>query len=261
MAYFRRPKNHEHPYAQIANSVLEDKDLSFKAKGILSYLLSRSDEWEVYQAQLADLGPDGETAVRSGIKELMKAGYLERSPRRNDDGTIAKWEYIVYESPIDGDASRTGSSHTGSHNTGESKPTNTEEQQNGINQDGSPRAREGKGGMEDGEEENLHREDDPPGITAWIESTGERPSLGTKQTLRQMFTGESSPDYHHEVFRKTVKEAYLNVDGKAHRIGLGYRLSAYERKLSSRVQSTDDGKRKGHPEPGAEYNPRGYRIQ
>jgi hypothetical protein len=99
MAYFRRPKDHEHPYAQIANELLEDPSLSLKAKGLLAYLLSRSDDWEVYQQQLQKVGPDGRTSIRSALEELREAGYLDRIQWRAGDGRFSNYEYIVYEEP------------------------------------------------------------------------------------------------------------------------------------------------------------------
>jgi hypothetical protein len=129
MPYFRRPKNHEHPYAQISNDMLNDPELSFKAKGLLSYLLAQSDEWEVYQSQLAELGPDGEASVRSGLKELREQGYLERNRLHADDGTFDGYEYIVYEYPTGSGKTDMGKPDTGKSETGKSDPNNTNLQQ------------------------------------------------------------------------------------------------------------------------------------
>lgn len=126
MPTFRRPKDHEHPYAQIANDILDDGELSFKAKGLLSYLLARSDDWEVYQSQLASLGPDGRSAVRSGIKELREAGFLERRVVRDDDGQFDGYEYVVYERRHSPGISETENSEIGKSDFGKSDPTNTD---------------------------------------------------------------------------------------------------------------------------------------
>lgn len=129
MPTFRRPKDFEHPYARICNDMLEASDLSFKAKGLLSYLLSRSDEWEVYQAQLQEIGPDGETAVRSGLEELEEAGYLVKRKKRDDEGQFQGWEYVIYENPTETGKPETGKPETGKPDLGESdfgksRPTN-----------------------------------------------------------------------------------------------------------------------------------------
>lgn len=142
MPTFRRPKDHEHPYAPIPNTVLEDDRLSFKAKGLLCYLLSKSDDWEVYQSQLENLGPDGEHAVRSGLDELREAGYIDRNKKRGDLGEFAGYEYIIYEEPVATGSGKpeTGKSSTGKSSIGKSGPTKDGQYQNGKNQSGSSSA-------------------------------------------------------------------------------------------------------------------------
>jgi hypothetical protein len=213
MPYFRRPKDHEHPYAQISNAVLEDERLSFKAKGLLAYLLSRCDEWTIYQSQLANIGPDGESAVRSGIEELIDVGFLERKKRRADDGTFSGWTYIVYEQPAEAKNTETGFSDVGSSEVGESQLTNTDEQQN---ENTSPRA----------------REDDPPGVTVWTDVTGQRPSIGTREQLKKAFSRDGGPRWDKVAFQETLREAQQNVGGDADRIRVGYLMSSYKKRLA-----------------------------
>lgn len=143
MPYFRRPKDHDHPYQPIPNTVLDDADLSFKAKGILCYLLSRSDEWEVYQAQLEDLGPDGEHAIRSGLNELIEAGYIERNRRRGDLGEFQGYEYVIYEDPV---ATTSGFSGTGKSSTGKSSTGKSSRTKDGKNQRRKEPKTDGSGG-------------------------------------------------------------------------------------------------------------------
>ena len=78
---------------------LEDPELSFKAKGLLAYLLSKPDNWYCYSKHLAKVGPDGISAVRTGLKELREQGYLEKRPIRGEDGKIQEWESIIREVP------------------------------------------------------------------------------------------------------------------------------------------------------------------
>ena len=89
-------------YVTINNSVFTDSRLSWKAKGLMGYLLSRPDNWKVIVGDLVKQSKDGRDAVYSGIKELKKNGYLEQRPIRNEEGkkSIIRWEYIVYEEPI-----------------------------------------------------------------------------------------------------------------------------------------------------------------
>jgi len=62
---------------QISLAVLEDPNLSLKAKGIYCGICAAGDETPVSAGQLASMGPDGIDAVRTGIKELLAAGYVE----------------------------------------------------------------------------------------------------------------------------------------------------------------------------------------
>ncbi len=77
---------------------LEDKNLSFKAKGLLAYLLSKPDNWKVNINHLAKIGPDGKTSIESGLKELEENKYLYRIKKRNKEGKF-EWESIVSEIP------------------------------------------------------------------------------------------------------------------------------------------------------------------
>ena len=89
-------------YVTINNSVFTDKRLSWKAKGIMGYLLSRPDDWKVIVGDLIKQSKDGKDAVYTGLKELKKYGYVEQRTIRREDGkkSILRWEYIVYEEPI-----------------------------------------------------------------------------------------------------------------------------------------------------------------
>lgn len=89
-------------YVTINNSVFTDSRLSWKAKGIMGYLLSRPDNWKVIVGDLVKQSKDGRDAVYTGIKELKKYGYIEQRPVRSEEGkkSIIRWEYIVYEEPV-----------------------------------------------------------------------------------------------------------------------------------------------------------------
>lgn len=73
-------------FAQIHNAALADGRLSFKARGILAFLLSRPPGWKTSAERLAKSGTDGERAVKSGLKELESLGYLKRT-RTHADGS------------------------------------------------------------------------------------------------------------------------------------------------------------------------------
>lgn len=86
-------------YVVIAKNALEDERLSWKARGILAYLLTKPDHWQVYVKQLAGAGPDGRTAVLSALRELEECGYLVRRQGHKDDGTFDRPDIEIHESP------------------------------------------------------------------------------------------------------------------------------------------------------------------
>lgn len=77
---------------------LEDARISFKAKGILAYLLSRPEGEQITVQRLIRNFREGKAAIYAGLKELKECGYYEKVPVRNAEGTyIIRWESIVYE--------------------------------------------------------------------------------------------------------------------------------------------------------------------
>jgi hypothetical protein len=97
---FRRAKDRENPYVMIDRTFFENTTLSWKAKGLMGYLLSRPNDWTVIQADLVNRSTDGVHATRAGIAELIKAGHLTRHTIRNPDGTIKEHEIQIHEIPV-----------------------------------------------------------------------------------------------------------------------------------------------------------------
>lgn len=79
---------------------LEDPNLSFKAKGLWAYCLSRPDDWVFHVKHLSTVSQDGEDAVYSAIKELQEAGYI-RKIQTQANGRFQKVDYEIYEIPIE----------------------------------------------------------------------------------------------------------------------------------------------------------------
>lgn len=90
--------HHNKNYTCMSNYHFQDKTLSLKAKGLLSLMLSLPDTWDYSVAGLATLSSDGETSVRTAVKELEEHSYLHRTPVR-ECGRIIDWEYDIYEQP------------------------------------------------------------------------------------------------------------------------------------------------------------------
>jgi len=67
------------PFTQVANTVLNNQNLSFKAKGLYAYLYSKPDGWNFEFGRIAEDSNDGIDSVRSAINELEEAGYLVRT--------------------------------------------------------------------------------------------------------------------------------------------------------------------------------------
>lgn len=85
-------------FTVVSNAALEDSRLSFRAKGILVFILSKPDKWQVSERHLAEQGPDGRSAVATALTELANAGYLRRTRTRQPDGTFA-WESMIFDEP------------------------------------------------------------------------------------------------------------------------------------------------------------------
>lgn len=98
---FRIEKNKDNPYVMIDRRLIENPLLSWKAKGLLAYLLSRPDDWTVRFRDLVNRAPDGAHTIRAAMKELRKAGHVKVTAER-ERGRVKQWVYTVYELP-DGD--------------------------------------------------------------------------------------------------------------------------------------------------------------
>lgn len=100
-----RVEKHTKNFVILNKVFLEDKRLSFKSKGILTYLLSKPDDWTVRVNELISASTDGESSVRSALKELEACGYYRKYRVRTEDGSkIARWESVIYESPVETDS-------------------------------------------------------------------------------------------------------------------------------------------------------------
>lgn len=90
-------------YAIIDKGFLENPNLSFKAKGVLAYLLSRPDNWSTFVPDLVNKSTDGRSAVYSALRELKALGYYKRERVRDEKtGKFTRWENVIYETPLSG---------------------------------------------------------------------------------------------------------------------------------------------------------------
>lgn len=86
-------------YTTICNRIYKDKRLSLKAKGLLSMLLSFSDNWDLSINGLYSILKEGKSSIRTTINELIKFGYVERTRVKDKKGVFVGINYIVFESP------------------------------------------------------------------------------------------------------------------------------------------------------------------
>lgn len=98
MAVFRIEKNKN--YTVMANYHLRDISLSLKAKGLLSLMLSLPEGWDYTTKGLACICKDGVDSICSTVKELEKAGYVQRRRLRNELGHLTEIEYTILEKPV-----------------------------------------------------------------------------------------------------------------------------------------------------------------
>lgn len=117
----------DHPFVQIDKRSIDDPRLSWKAKGLLVYLLSKPNDWKIYVDELKDHATDGRDSTMTAINTLEEYGYIEKDRKHNDDGTFAGFEYIVKESPELTNKAKNGNSDNGSeHSKGRKKNENNQ---------------------------------------------------------------------------------------------------------------------------------------
>ena len=97
MAVFRIEKTRD--YTVMSNHHLRNTDLSLKAKGLLSLMLSLPEEWDYTTKGLARICKDGVDSICAGVRELEDHGYVVRERIRNANGQLGAIEYTILEQP------------------------------------------------------------------------------------------------------------------------------------------------------------------
>ena len=90
MAVFRVEKNKG--YTVMSNHHLRNKELSLKAKGLLSQMLSLPEDWDYPLAGLSLINRESIDAIRTAVWELEKAGYITRRQGRDEKGKMTAIE-------------------------------------------------------------------------------------------------------------------------------------------------------------------------
>jgi len=97
MPFFRVNKTKD--YTIMANHHLKNRDLSLKAKGLLSVMLSLPEDWHFTVHGLVSICKEGRDSISGAVRELEEAGYIVRHRLRDKEGHINGLEYIIYETP------------------------------------------------------------------------------------------------------------------------------------------------------------------
>ena len=93
MSVFRVEKNKG--YTVMSNHHLRNHTLSLKAKGLLSQMLSLPDDWDYTLQGLAQINKESIDAIREAVRELERAGYIQRQRRHRDNGSCTSNLYII----------------------------------------------------------------------------------------------------------------------------------------------------------------------
>ena len=115
-------------FTTVPNNVINDERLSWKAKGLFAYFVSKPTDWVIRKSDLVKRSTDGVTSMRSARKELEEAGYLKRETKRSKEGKYDETTYTIdnypgagflrtgYLGPVKAPHSNTDSSKTKSKN-------------------------------------------------------------------------------------------------------------------------------------------------
>lgn len=94
---YRLDKN-DGSFTQIHNKLIDDKNLTTNAKAILIYMLSKYDNWQFYEQDIAKHFQDNIKVIKRGIKELIEKGYIDRTKIKDKHGKFI-YIYDIYEQP------------------------------------------------------------------------------------------------------------------------------------------------------------------
>lgn len=97
MAVIRINKTRD--YTVMSNHHFKEKEMSLKAKGLLSLMLSLPDEWDYSVMGLVSLSKDGKDSVMNALNELEEFGYLVRTRVTDEKGRFAGYDYDIFEKP------------------------------------------------------------------------------------------------------------------------------------------------------------------
>lgn len=96
----RSPKNNANSFMKLDKEFLNNKNLSWKAKGLLGCLLSLPDDYIFSEKAICSMSIDGKESTSKGIKELVKNGYIQIKKIKCSNGRFNGVDYIIFEKPL-----------------------------------------------------------------------------------------------------------------------------------------------------------------
>lgn len=177
-------------FTRIDNGLIQNPEISLKAKGLLAYMLSLPDDWDYSISGLSVKCKEGKSSIRSAITELMEHRYITRSLARGENGRLGGYEYVVYEEPQPSCENQTSDNQSSDNQSSENR---TQQTNNSTN------------------EKKTNTPYSPPGGDgAPAEPAPEdRPARKSKPSRRE----KSMPDYDPEAF-EIFWSAYPRKDGR-----------------------------------------------
>ena len=88
-------------YGIVPNELLNDPNISLKAKGLFAYLQSKPDGWSFSREKISRQTKDGRDSISSALQELEENGYLQRIQVRNQNGIFTGYDYVLHETGYD----------------------------------------------------------------------------------------------------------------------------------------------------------------
>lgn len=95
VTFFRTAKDTNNPYVIFRLKFLSDEMLSWKAKGLLAYLMMYPADFSIQRKDLEDKATDGDQSLKSTLRELEIAGYLIRKIERDKRGLYKRFVYVL----------------------------------------------------------------------------------------------------------------------------------------------------------------------
>lgn len=97
---FEIKKIKQNPFVMVDHTLINYDKISWQAKGLLIYILSKPSNWKVYMSDIEKHATNGNTSIRSILKELRESGFMVLNKITKDNGVFFEWSYSVFDAPL-----------------------------------------------------------------------------------------------------------------------------------------------------------------